>query len=67
MTKIIVDRKQIMELCGGSELIDVEHRKDEHSCVETSDEVVLHFANGQEISIYFLSDEESGTVVVEAD
>lgn len=47
----------------GKELIEVEHRKD--GCAEGSEEVVLHFTGGKEISIYF--NDAAGTVVVEGD
>lgn len=47
----------------GKELIEVEHRKD--GCAEGSEEVVLHFTGGKEISIYFNG--ATGTVVVEGD
>ncbi len=57
-TKVRADRAS---LCVGSELIDVEHRKD--GCAEGSEEVVLHFANGHEISVYWNGSE----IMVEGD
>lgn len=49
----------------GLKLIDFELRTGEASCVECSDELVLFFENGKEISVYLNAAES--TIMVEGD
>lgn len=60
MTKTI--RINNLELCVGSELIEFRLIKSPDGCAE-GDELILDFANGQEISVY----ETDECVVVEGD
>lgn len=62
IVKVKIDRDEAMDvLVQGA--VDLDVRPESESCCEGSEEIVIHFADGKEISIYYLR----GTIVVEVD
>lgn len=62
MKRIRVEQRNL-DLVMGAALMDVEHL--EEGCADGSEELVLHFDNGQELSVYF--NRAENRVIVEGD